>query len=186
MSIVVCFLSYDVVVGLSTTSSNLCRDHDGIHFLVDSYPVSGLAGEMIENIDTSSLAGSLAAALTGIASLAFFMRKKLASDNTEIARNRAEENIILSLEKQRDFAFSEREKLEKRIQELDVEKDEAILKVVKLTQEVENLSGQVKLLRDLMERLGNTLDITKQQLNHYIQENTRLIGELERFRNDIG
>lgn len=134
---------------------------------------------MIETLDTSSLAGSLAAALTGIASLAFFMRKKLASDNTEIARNRAEENIILSLEKQRDFAFSEREKLEKRIQELDVERDEAILKVVRLTQEVENLSGQVKLLRELIERLGKTLDITKQQLDHYIKENSRLIGEID-------
>ncbi len=134
---------------------------------------------MIETLDTSSLAGSLAAALTGIASLAFFMRKKLASDNTEIARNRAEENIILSLEKQRDFAFSEREKLEKRIQELDVERDEAILKVVRLTQEVENLSGQVKLLRELIERLGKTLDITKQQLDHYIKENSRLISEID-------
>lgn len=139
---------------------------------------------MIETLDPSSLAGSLAALFTGVASLTFFLRKKLASDNADIARNRAEENIILSLEKQRDFAFTEKEKLEKKLEAVELEKDQALIKVFKLTQEVENLSGQVKILRELVERLGKSLDSTREQLDNHMKENARLLSMIENRNND--
>lgn len=136
---------------------------------------------MIENIDTTSLAGSLAAALTGIASVAFLLRKKLSEDNADIARNRAEESIINSLEKQRDFALSEKDRMEQKFRDAYTEKDEAVLKVSKLTIELENLSGQVKILRQLIERLGSMLDTTKEQLTQCMHENARLRAEVQRM-----
>lgn len=137
---------------------------------------------MIENIDTTSLAGSLAAALTGIASVAFLLRKKLSEDNADIARNRAEESIINSLEKQRDFALSEKDRMEQKFRDAYTEKDEAVLKVSKLTIELENLSGQVKILRQLIERLGSMLDTTKEQLTQCMHENARLRAEVQRMK----
>lgn len=137
---------------------------------------------MIENIDTTSLAGSLAAALTGIASVMFLLRKKLSEDNADIARNRAEESIINSLEKQRDFALSEKDRMEQKFRDAYAERDEAVLKVSKLTIELENLSGQVKILRQLIERLGSTLDTTKEQLTQCLNENARLRAEAQRMK----
>jgi regulator of replication initiation timing len=106
-------------------------------------------------------------------------RKKLSNDSVELTKDRAEENIIAVLERQRDQAYLENDKLRDRLDKAVNEKDEALSKVSDLTREVENLSGQVRILKELVERLGVSLDTTRQQLERYIAENSKLVTQLE-------
>lgn len=131
------------------------------------------------SFDLSQIAGSAAAIITGIGSAILVARKKMSSDKVELTRDRAEENIISALERQRDQAYLENEKLRERLDKVVMEKDEALSKVSDLTREVENLSGQVSILKQLVERLGNSLDVTRGQLEKYIAENSKLVTQLE-------
>jgi len=137
---------------------------------------------MDAQFDVSQIAGGAAALITGVASALFMVRKKLSSDHVEITKDRAEENIISALERQRDQAFAEVDKMRDRMDKAIEEKDLALSKVSDLTREVENLSGQVRILKDLVERLGKTLDDTRGQLDKYIAENSKLVTLLEQER----
>lgn len=125
----------------------------------------------------SEVGAGLAAIITGIASVVFLVRKKLSSDSLEIRKDKAEENIIGHLERQRDQALSEVENMRTRMDKAVQEKSEALGKVSDLTREVENLSGQVRILKELVERLGTSLDETRNLLNANIIENNRLRQE---------
>lgn len=134
---------------------------------------------MFDNFSTESLTGAATAVVTGIASAIFLLRKKVSADNTDIRRDRAEQNIIEYLERQRDRAVVDKEVAIEKLQHAIAERDLAVQKVSKLTSEVENLSGQVKILRELVERLGVSLEDTRTQLNNYVAENVRLLARLE-------
>lgn len=131
------------------------------------------------SVDISQVAGGAAAIVTGIASAILVARKKISSDNVELMKDRAEENIISTLERQRDQAYVESDKLRERLDKVITEKDEALSKVTELTREVENLSGQVRILKELVERLGTSLDSTRQTLESYIAENSKLNVQLQ-------
>lgn len=133
----------------------------------------------MEGLDQTQLGGGIAAAITAVVSAIFFLRKKISSDNVDIKRDRAEENIIDHLERQRDHAFLEIEKMQARLDALKIEKDDAVSKMSGLTSEVEILSGQVRILNDLVERLGISLNKTQDNLQRYILENSRLLDMLE-------
>jgi chromosome segregation ATPase len=132
-----------------------------------------------QSFDITQIAGGAAAVVTGIASAILVTRKKLSNDSVELTKDRAEENIIAVLERQRDQAYLENDKLRDRLDKAVNEKDEALSKVSDLTREVENLSGQVRILKELVERLGVSLDTTRQQLERYIAENSKLVTQLE-------
>lgn len=134
---------------------------------------------MFENVTTESLTGTATAVVTGIASAIFLLRKKISSDNTEIRRDKAEQNIIELLERQRDKAIADKDIAFEKLQMALQERDLAVQKVSKLTSEVENLSGQVKILRELVERLGVSLEDTRRQLDNYVAENAKLLAKLE-------
>lgn len=129
--------------------------------------------------DTTTITGALAAVASGIASIIFILRKKLAADSTDIKKLNAEENIIELLESQRDFAYNERDKALDKLEKVSKEKDEATMTIYKMTVKMENLSNQVETLKNLIKDLNFSLEETKQSVAIYAADNARLIKLLE-------
>lgn len=126
----------------------------------------------------SELSTILGTALFTLVVTLLGIRRRASRDKAEITKDRAEESVITHLEKQRDKATTERDELYARLRAADNEKSDALNRVLKLTSEVEHLSGQIKILKNLVEGLGSSLDQTKKELHKYMEENATLIERL--------
>lgn len=145
---------------------------------------------MIPELSTSeatTIITTIVSTATAIATGIFFLRRKWSRDHVEIAKDRAEESVIKHLEEQRIYALQERDRMVLRFDKMDSEKIEMLEKVFRLTSEVETLSGQIKILKEFVARLGTTLDDSKHQLVLLQTENARLNNELLlRIRGESG
>jgi chromosome segregation ATPase len=135
-------------------------------------------------IDLNTLITGLLTAATTLGGIALALKRKVSRDTVEIVKDRAEESVINHLEKQRDKAFDESSKLQVKLQNSESERLEAISKVAKLTIEVQHLTGQVKLLKELVDRLGDNLDDCKGNLQVLNTENARLLTKIEMLEKD--
>lgn len=120
------------------------------------------------------------AAVTAVVTLTG-IRRRASRDKTEIVKDRAEESVIKHLEEQRDRACIERDSLYDKLKVADKERVDALNKVLKLTSEVEYLSGQIKILKELVEGLGRNLDSNKKELKEYSLQNALLLEKIEQL-----
>ena len=133
----------------------------------------------MDPIDTQTLVASLVTFGTTIGAVLFALRRRASRDTVEIVKDRAEESVIVHLERQRDSAVKEVVELNNKLRICEAEKLDAITKVAKLTTEMEHLTGQVRILRELVERLGKNLDATRDELHKYVAENAKLLAKVE-------
>lgn len=136
--------------------------------------------EIIDSIppDIGTVITSFVTVITGIGTAIFFIRRKFSRDNVEIAKDRAEENIIQHLEEQRKIALHERDRIILRFEKLENEKLEMLQKIFKLSTETQSLSEQIIILKNFVSRLGSSLDEYKNQLHLCQEENLKLNEEL--------
>jgi hypothetical protein len=110
---------------------------------------------------TSTAIGGGAVAI--FASVGLFLRR-LSRDKLEIARDRAEGNLISDLIKQRDDARLERDKMEAELLKIGEEADTCLEKVKELLSKEQQLRIQNAMLSGLLERLAVALDSSKKEL----------------------
>lgn len=116
--------------------------------------------------------------LAGIAATGLWLRRKISADSVEVAKDRAEENIISRLEKERDEYKKDTVEAYKKLEKVENERNLAIAKVSELTVEVEHLTKQVNHLEDMVRSLGNKLDLASQQMTDYAIQNAKLSEKL--------
>lgn len=108
-----------------------------------------------------------------------WLRRKTSKDGVEIVKDRAEVDVIKFLQDQRDQAVKDRLLLDERYREAERERFEAKQEVTKLTNEIVNLVSHLNILQEKIESLEAMLNDTRLQLTEYIEENARLLGQLE-------
>jgi len=112
---------------------------------------------------TTAIAGG-GAILAGLVAYAGVFLRRLSRDKLEIARDRAEGNLITDLIKQRDDARAERDKMEAELQKIAEEADTCLEKVKELLSKEQQLRIQNAMLSQLLERLAAALDDSKVEL----------------------
>ncbi len=88
-----------------------------------------------------------------------------------LTKDRAEEGVIHALEKQRDDAFKERDKVIARLVELEHERSQAREDVARLTSEVKYLREGVETLEGMVTALTNDLKETREELKDCFKSN---------------
>ncbi len=134
---------------------------------------------IVSQIDWSSIGTALFTATSAVGATLFALRRRASRDTVEIVKDRAEESIISHLERQRDKAVEDASKAQVKLMVLEAEKNDAIHKVNLLSNEMQHLTSQVKILKDLVERLGKNLDDTRAELQSYMTENAKLLAKIE-------
>lgn len=130
-------------------------------------------------LDLNTVITGLLTAATTLGGIALALKRKVSRDTVEIVKDRAEESIITHLEKQRDKLVEETSKLSTKVQVCESERLEAISKVAKLTIEVQHLTSQVKVLKELVDRLGDNLDNSRDQVIELNTEKAKLLTRIE-------
>lgn len=114
---------------------------------------------MIETIPTA-IGGTVVGLIAGAG---LFLRR-MSRDKLEIARDRAEGNLIDDLIKQRDDARKERDVMEAELMKIGEEADKCLEKVKELLSKEQQLRIQNAMLSNLLERLAAALDSSKAEL----------------------
>lgn len=119
--------------------------------------------------DNIPVYGTILATLGGLASGYLAARRKLSKDKVELAKDRAELDVMSFVTKQRD-ELSEELKLKKaEILQGDIEKKSALARALQFEQELVQLRQKVALLKQLVGRLATTLDLVKDQLKKTLE-----------------
>ncbi len=118
----------------------------------------------MEPVSTTTIVGVGGATIVGVvASIGIFLRR-FSRDKLEIARDRAEGNLIEDLIRQRDDARKERDEMEAELLKIGEEADACLGKVKELLSKEQQLRIQNAMLSNLLERLSTALDSSKEQL----------------------
>lgn len=120
--------------------------------------------------DVTLSVGSILGALGALGSGILLARRKLSKDRLEIAKDRAEIDIITSLTSQRDEAMAAKRQAQTDLLQADIEKKTALSRAIQLEQELTQLRQRVTLLKQLVSRLSAALDLTKDQLNQIVAQ----------------
>jgi len=102
------------------------------------------------------------------------IRRKVSSDAKALHEDKSYNSMLESYKTERDELRADRDRLVERMQVIETERNEAVGKVGKLTAEVEFLSLQVTELKSLVEKLGNNLELSRQEIHHFAVENAKL------------
>ena len=114
----------------------------------------------MEPLTPAIVGGSIVAALGG----ATMFLRRMARDRLELARDRAEGNLIEDLIKQRDDARKERDEMEAELLKIGEEADLCLEKVKDLLSKEQQLRIQNAMLSKLLSQLASTLDASKAEL----------------------
>ena len=107
------------------------------------------------------------------------IRRRASADNKVINEDRSYKDMLEQYKRERDEIKEERDRTLARMELIEHERNEAVGKVGKLTAEVEFLSQQVKELKSLVEKLGDSLNMTRTEMHVCAIENTRLSSQVE-------
>lgn len=135
--------------------------------------------ESITQLDIQTFLSMLATAITGSAAWILFARRKYFKDTNEITKGIAETDLIHLLEKQLIKSEEDKEKLIKRCELIDAERLLKMEQIYKLSSEIENLSNQLIVLKDLISNLSSTLEIYKNRLKELEIKNLELMAQLK-------
>jgi len=128
----------------------------------------------IGDINIETIISSIVSLLTGTAAGIFILRRRLSKDNVEITKDRAEGDLIHYLENQVKRIDLEREKHLNRLEKAEQERLQMTEKVFKLSAEVESLTLQLKVLRDLTNNLSNNIELYHKRVLQLEEENLEL------------
>ncbi len=112
------------------------------------------------NILTEFITGTVSSATTAVL-MWFMLRKKLSNDNLDVSTNQAENRAIRYLEKARVKLDEKQVFLEEKISVLKDKYDDCLTKNLSLSNDVDKLLTQVKLLSDIIASLQSHLNNTR-------------------------
>lgn len=102
---------------------------------------------------------------TGIVTAIGLLIKRLSRWKLDIARHHAEGDLISDLIKQRDDARQERDSMEEELMRIGDDADVCLEKVKDLLSKEHQFRIQNALLTNLLERLADSLDLSKRELS---------------------
>jgi chromosome segregation ATPase len=102
------------------------------------------------------------------------IRRRVAADAKSMNEDKSYGSMLESYRKERDETKVDRDRIIARMTTIETERNEAVGKVGKLTAEVEFLSSQVGELKTLVEKLGNSLDLARAEMQRFAVENAKL------------
>jgi chromosome segregation ATPase len=124
--------------------------------------------------DLVSAGKSLGAAGVSFVLGGMWLRRKLSRDGVELTKDKAEEGIIKHLEDERDKLKTDKLHLIERITTIENERNEAQLRVSKLSVEVRYLTEKVEELKEMTEKLLTKLENATTELHKFAIINARL------------
>ena len=122
--------------------------------------------------ESFGILGTILAGLGGVASGFFAARRKISKDSVELAKDRAELDVLGLLTKQRDEAIEEIKAKKAEILQSEIDKKTAIQRSAQIEHELIQLRQKVALQKQLISRLSSTLDLTKQELTKILESNS--------------
>jgi len=102
------------------------------------------------------------------------IRRRMATDIKSAKEDKEYSNMLETYKKERDTIREDRDRTVARIIAIEAERNEAVSLVGKLGAEVQFLSVQVTELKVLVERLGTSLEQSRNEMNKVAVENARL------------
>lgn len=112
------------------------------------------------NILTEFITGTVSSATTAVL-MWFMLRKKLSNDNLDVSTNNAENRAIRYLETARVRLDEKQVFLEEKLSSLKDKYDDCLTKNLSLSNDVDKLLTQVKLLSDIIASLQSHLNNTR-------------------------
>lgn len=112
------------------------------------------------NILNDFITGTLSSATTAVL-MWFLLRKKLSNDNLDVSTNKAENRAIKYLENARVKLDEKQVFLEEKLSILKDKYDDCLTKNLSLSNDVDKLLTQVKLLSDIIASLQSHLNNTR-------------------------
>lgn len=122
----------------------------------------------------ATIIGTLISGVVATASGILFARKRLSKDSVDIAKDKAELDILTHLKSQRDEALEAKKTLQAEAMQADIDKRSAIARALQLEQELNQLRQKVSLLKQLVSRLSAALDLTKNQLKSILDNQSKV------------
>lgn len=117
-------------------------------------------------------AGAITAVGTGLVGLITglgLMARRWSRDRLELAKDRAEADLINDLIRQRDYERDLRLAAQEELNKVAIEADQALQTVRELTAKTTTQSAQIDLLTSLVKRQAATLEAAKGQLKAALQ-----------------
>lgn len=134
----------------------------------------------------SDIVGNLMSWAVGVPSVGVIIaygisiiRRRASADTKSLKEDESYQNMLESYRVERNEAKLDRERIIERMAVLEVERNEAVSKVGKLTAEVEYLTAQVKDLKKMVEELASNLNKTRTDLNSFAIENAKFSSQVQ-------
>lgn len=115
---------------------------------------------MIETTAIAAAASGVMGLITGLG----LMARRWSRDKLELAKDRAEADLINDLVRQRDYERDLRKSAQEELNKVAIEADQALQTVRELTAKTTTQSAQIDLLTSLVKRQAATLETAKAQL----------------------
>ena len=106
------------------------------------------------------------------------IRRRMLSDTKAVKEDKSYQDMLESYRKERDEIKTDKDRLIARMTVIEIERNEAVGKVGKLTAEVEFLSTQVTELKLLVEKLGHNLEKSRTEMHNFAIENAKLAAHV--------
>lgn len=101
-----------------------------------------------------SLSALVVPGIIGILTGGFYLLRRWSRDKLEIAKDRAETDVLKHLIRQRDEAVAEKDVLKAQLVSIAEENEEAVEKIRALTGENEQMRARIQMLNLLVKRLA--------------------------------
>lgn len=106
------------------------------------------------------------------------IRRRVSADSKSLHEDKSYNDMLETYRRERDETKEDRDRIVDRMTIIEQERNEAVGKVGKLTAEVEFLSTQVRELKTLVEKLGVSLDLARQEMHRFAVENAKLAAHV--------
>lgn len=111
----------------------------------------------------------------------FHTVRKMSKEKLDQTKDRAEEDLIEKMQTRESLLVAENDRLKTRLEQVEAERNDAVQRVGKLSTEVDILSKQVAELKDVVSKLGASLETAREEIHRYAIENVKLLSKLEHF-----
>lgn len=106
------------------------------------------------------------------------IRRRVSSDIKALKEDRSYVTMLENYKKERDELRAERERLLDRVAATEKERNEATAKSAKLETEVTFLNAQVIELKDLVEKLSTSLELSRSEMHRFALDNVKLVAHV--------
>ncbi len=106
------------------------------------------------------------------------IRRRVSADMKALTDDNSYVSMLENYKKERNELKQERDKILEKMSVIEKERNEAVAQVGKLSTEVLFLSGQVTELKELVEKLGTSLELSRSEMHRLAVENAKLVAHV--------